>query len=155
MDTIAVLISALDDAATLVQQHVLQLTEAEMAQSLPDTNSSVKDGLAQLIGWQEYSLDMLPKMLAQIDIALPPVDAAAVDRQSVAGQAGNSVTQMLGKFWQNHQALISLLQTETPEALMLRRARNEQIYTVKSYVLDTFQQKVLEFVDRLQLRSQE
>ncbi len=151
MDMTDQLVSSLEDAAALVRRHVSRLSDADLARPLPETEISVGEGLAQLIGWQEYTLSVLPKMLEQVDVSLPPVDAAARDAQSVAVHGKKSLTHLLGEFSRNHEQLLMLLRPILPEALTLRRTRDGQIFTVKSYVLDTFQQKVLEFVDRLQL----
>ena len=151
MDMTAQLISSLEDAAALLRRHVSLLSDADLARPLPETDVSVGEGLAQLVGWQEHTLSVLPKMLEQIEVALPPVNAAERNAKSAAEHGGKSLTCLLGEFSRNHERLLMLLRPVPPEALTLRRTRNGQIFTVKSYVLDTFQQKVLEFVDRLQL----
>lgn len=151
MDMTAQLISTLEDAAALVRQHILQLTDDDLERPLPETDVSVGDGLAQLIGWQEHTLSVLPEMLAQIDVPLPPVDATARNAQSVAEHGGKPRDALLAEFSRNHEKLMALLRPVSPKALTLRRTRDGLIFTVKSYVLDTFQQKLLEFVDRLQM----
>lgn len=145
------LISALEDAAALVQQHVSRLSDADLDHPLPETDISVREALAQLLGWQTYTLRVLPQMFENVNVSLPPVNVASQNAAAVAAHGKKSQAELLKDFSENQWKLIALIKPISPEALTLRRTRDEKIFTIKSYVLDTLQQTVLEFIDRLQL----
>jgi hypothetical protein len=109
-------------------------TESETPQAL----------LAFLAGWQTYVLDILPLMLNQLETQLPPANTTLKNQDALTLREGKSVDDILTEIKENHEQIIDLLSTATPEALTLRRAQGERIFTIKSYVVDKLVDYMLE-----------
>jgi len=149
MDTVATAVSDLNHAAEMVRQAVSQRSDTALTQTLDDADISAHDALAQLIGWQEYVLTVLPVMLNQIDNPLPAVDADARNRRAMAQREHVGGADMLAEFLDNHRRIVEIVSGTTAEALLMRRTRNERIFSVKSYVVDHLVGKMLEFAEQL------
>lgn len=147
---VAAAISDIEEAAILLHKRLSNVQNVDLAQiSEVNQQYTVRESLAHLIGWQGHALEILPDMLAHIDNSTPPVDAETIKAQAFSRRKNNSVDELLAEFDEKNQQLINILRTASPEALTLRRVRNNQIFTVKSYVIDTVLQNVLGFVDQL------
>ena len=143
-------VSDIKEASDLLHQHLSKLQGIDLEKIIDtDQQYTACESLAHLIGWQEYVLEILPKMLTQINNPLPPVDAEARNKQAYLQRKDKSVSALLAEFDENNQQIIAILQSASPEALTLRRVRNDQIFTIKSYVIDTILQNVLRYVDQL------
>lgn len=149
MDTVATAVSDLNHAAEMVRQAVSQRSDTALTQTLDDADISAHDALAQLIGWQEYVLTILPVVLNQIDNPLPAVDADARNRRAVVTRENVGGAALLTEFMDNHRHIVEIVGGTTAEALLMRRTRNERIFTVKSYVVDQLVGKMLEFAEQL------
>ncbi len=153
MDTVAEAISDLTFAFDLLFRELSDLTEAEMTAQVidPENGYTVRDILAHLAGWEDYVLDVLPVMLNTLDIQLPAVDASERNAQAIAARKNVPVKDILQEFEQKHHRILTLLKSASSEALTMRRTRNNQIFTIKSYVVDVLQQHILEHADQLRL----
>lgn len=146
----AAAVSDIKEASDLLHQHLSRVQGIDLEKIIDsDQQYTACESLAHLIGWQEYVLEILPPMLLKIDNPLPPVDAEARNLQSYLQRKDKSVSKLLAEFDENNQQIITILQSAPPEALTLRRVRNNQIFTIKSYVIDTILQNVLRYVDQL------
>lgn len=146
----AAAVSDIKEASDLLHQHLARVQGIDLEKIIDtDQQYTACESLTHLIGWQEYVLEILPTMLKQIDNPLPPVDAETRNSQSYLQRKDKSLSELLAEFDENNQQIIAILQEATPEALTLRRVRNNQIFTIKSYVIDTILQNVLRYVDQL------
>jgi len=146
----AAAVSDIKEASDLLHQHLSRIQGIDLEQIIDtDQQYTACESLVHLIGWQEYVLEILPQMLAKIDNPIPPVDAEARNAQAYSERKDKLVNELLTEFDENNQQIITILQKASPEALTLRRVRNNQIFTIKSYVIDTILQNVLRYVDQL------
>jgi len=153
MDTVAEAISDLTYAFDALTQYFQGLSEDELTHEVVDaaTGNTVRDILAHLTSWEDYVLDALPAMLTGIDIDLPPVDAAARNRQALKMRRGRTSTDILREFKAKHRQILTLLQRASPQDLTMRRTRRGQIFTIKSYIVDVLKEHLLEHSEQLKL----
>ena len=155
MDTVSSMVYDLNYVASDVEKAVSQYTDTALAQTLEgaeeESDRSAHDAFSVLIGWQDYVLTLLPVMLNQIDNPIPPINVEDRNRRNIAARENLTGKELLAEFQENHLQLIDILQNTTPELLLMRRTRNEQIFTVKSYLLDGLILRMREFADQMAL----
>lgn len=153
MDAVTLAISDLIYAFKIIQKQLNDLIEMEMTELIVDpTNGyTARDIIAHLAGWTDYVLEVLPVMLSSIDNQLPTVDVDARNKKALNDYQGKSALEILTQFEEKHQQILSLLQSTSPQALMLRRTQRGKIFTIKSYVVDVMQSHILEHSEQLKL----
>lgn len=151
MDTVTSMIYDLNYVAGDVEKSVAQRTDTALSQTLEESDMSAHDAFAVLIGWQEYVLTIFPVMLKQIDNPIPPINVDDRNRRIIEARKNVTGTELMAEFQENHRQLLEILQDTTPELLLMRRTRNDQIFTVKSYLLDGLILRMREFADQTAL----
>jgi hypothetical protein len=97
-------------------------------------------------------VEVLPSMVLTINTKLHPVDVAARNRQAIMQRRALTGRDIMTEFGQKHKQIVDLLQTISPDELVLRRTMGPKVFTIKSYVIDTIQNEILKCADDLQVR---
>lgn len=137
MASIAGITSDLEFGRSQILEAMAGLSKRELTEiPLHDDGGTVKDVLAHLIGWDEWVADILPLIVQNRADDIPPVEVEAQNQKSMAAWLDKPLREVLLALQASHQHVIELLTGLDYVEIDLRRERQGQTITIRSYMVD-------------------
>jgi hypothetical protein len=117
-------------------QAVDGLSYREMTQIPIFDNWTVKDVLAHIIGWDEWTLENLPLIVQDRAGEVSAIDPDALNQQSVQAWRNTPLSDVLATIKTTHQQILNIIANLNHKEIDMRHTRGKQIITIRSYVID-------------------
>lgn len=136
MGSMAAIISGLEYSRSELLKSIEGLSHRELTKTPLYDDWTIKDVLAHVVGWDQRVVRTLPLMLQNRADEIPGVEVEQHNRKSVEAWRDRSLAEVLAEIKSTHQQIIDILSSIDHVEIDMRRERNGQVITIRSYVID-------------------
>ncbi|MBN1991408.1 MAG: DinB family protein [Anaerolineae bacterium] len=136
MGSIPEIVSYLEFGRAELLQSVAGLSHREMTQIPTFDDWTVKDVLAHIIGWDQWTLEILPLILQNRAGEIAGINPDVLNQQTVKIWRDKPLSEVLSTIHTTHRQILDIIAGLDHIEIDTRRARGEQTITIRSYVID-------------------
>lgn len=151
MSTTTEIISDLEFGRAEILKSVDALSYREMTQIPVFDDWSVKDILCHIIGWDEWTLEILPLIVQDRAGEVSAIDPDTLNQQSLKTWRDNSLSEVLTTIKSTHRKILDIIANLDHKEIDMRRMRGERIITIRSYVINIMIDHERQHAEEIQL----
>jgi hypothetical protein len=136
MSTISEIISYLEFGRGELLKSVDGLSHQEMTQIPIFDKWTIKDLLGHIIGWDQWTLEILPLILQDRAGEISAVNPDTLNQQSVQAWREKPLSEIMNTIQTTHRQILDIIAGLDHKEIDMRHTRGEQIITIRSYVID-------------------
>ncbi len=136
MSSIPEIIADLEYGREQLFQAIQGLSRREMTQIPIYDDWTVKDVLAHIIGWDQWTLEILPLILQDQADQIMPVDPDSLNAQTLRTWRNKSLDEVLTTIKSTHRQILEVIAGLDHKEIDMRHRRGDRIITIRSYVIN-------------------